>query len=1346
MILQLFANNILTPQEKEYIKKHSIITVHNEMNWAPYNYNRYQKPMGYSIDYMKLLASKLGIKIKFISGPKWNEFINMIKNNKLDVMLNIAKTPNREKFLAFTSSPYLSAVDTVFANKNLIINSLNDLNGKKIVVVKGFMEEELLKKYYPKITIILAKDSSEALKLVSLGKADASMNFLGVGNYLIRQEDIKNVQPIYAINDKRFHLDLYIATNKKNEILKDILDKGQQFISKSDVSKLMIKWENSLKIDSTMKLTNDEKQYLQDKNIIKMCGNNNFAPIEFKRYNEIVGIAPDTMKLFGVNLNIKFQYIKTKNWKESIKIFKEKKCDILPAAKETAQRRKYANFTKPYLKFDLALITTKDKSFIRNIKDIQNKQILMKQKSGKITFLKQNYPDINIVSKYTNEPDMFKALNNGEGYATIATLPVASYMIKKYGLTNLQISGYVKQSYDLSIAINKDDKILLNIMNKTLDNIPKSSLQKIQDDWFGIKISRKTDYTLVLQILEIASIILLIILYFLWKLSISNKNSKLLQEKLQEKTNYLVNFFTTRAFGILIVDKNRDIIDVNPTFCKIWQYSKDEIIGKSAEYLHINHKTFFEFGEIAFKMVQNEQQIDIDYQLKKKDGTIFWAKFSGEKVKDSDKVLWVITDITEIKEANDKLLKQKKEFEIIYNGTKDALAILDMKSNFLQVNPAYVEMTGFSQEELLNTSCLALTAPKDVEPSKEAMQEVIEIGYIKNFEKDCMVKNDKYITTNMSMSLLKDPQRILISVRDITAQKEALNNAEESTKAKSEFLANMSHEIRTPMNGIIGMTHLTLKTDLSKKQKSYLKQINNSAKSLLGIINDILDFSKAEAGKLDIEKVDFNLFKVVDNIVHLIELNAHEKNIEIIVDYEKSIGENFYGDSLRLSQVITNLMSNAVKFTRAGEIGLHIKKIDIDRYRFTIRDTGIGLTQEQQNKLFQSFSQADGSTTRKYGGTGLGLSISKQLVELMNGKIWVESEYGVGSKFIFEIELEKKEDIQTNNIFKDKNISIQDIHIFTGSKILLVEDNKINQEIVAGLLENSGVILDIVDNGEKAVELFNENGDNYELILMDIQMPIMDGYKATTLIRTINKQIPIIALTANAMKVDVEQAKAVGMNEHLNKPIDVEKLYKTLLKYLSKRVNNVEKIANSKDDIVLLEFLHIDTNVGLSYMAGNKKLYLKILDNFYNSYHNIKLDNLDEKKFKLIVHTIKGLSANIGANNLHQITKKLDDTLDLSLLPEFYEQLDFVMKDLSKIKNSIQIKENENKRDIDSQKLENLISSLKEAISVMEPDSCENIIEELETYNLPQETSEAVLEIKNAIEEFDFDEAQKVLF
>lgn len=381
--------------------------------------------------------------------------------------------------------------------------------------------------------------------------------------------------------------------------------------------------------------------------------------------------------------------------------------------------------------------------------------------------------------------------------------------------------------------------------------------------------------------------------------------------------------------------------------------------------------------------------------------------------------------------------------------------------------------------------------------------------------------------------------------------REARDNAEAATEAKSSFLANISHELRTPMNSIIGMSHLALQTELSAKQRNHIEKVRISAENLLRILNDILDYSKIESGKLEIESTDFGISDVMDHVANLLELKAEEKAIELSLETDASVPASLNGDPLRLCQVLVNLGGNAIKFTpHGGQVKIHVAAEAAEEQSVVLRcrcsDTGIGMTREQLDRLFQAFAQADTSTTRKYGGSGLGLSICKRLTDLMGGQIWAESEYGVGSTFFFTAVLRQAHSIAPELAPREPMPGDSALSVLVGIRVLVVEDNEFNQELAAELLSSQGVVVTVAANGREAVELVQAN--RFDAILMDCHMPVMDGYEATMHLRRNGEDLPIIAMTANVSEEDRQKAREAGMDDYVAKPVNLGELFGALLR------------------------------------------------------------------------------------------------------------------------------------------------------------------------------------------------------
>lgn len=507
---------------------------------------------------------------------------------------------------------------------------------------------------------------------------------------------------------------------------------------------------------------------------------------------------------------------------------------------------------------------------------------------------------------------------------------------------------------------------------------------------------------------------------------------------------------------------------------------------------------------------------------------------------------------------SEKRLKEAQKLALI--GSFE----FDPESKKLIVSDECKRIFGFkSNKNVLFTRFLKEIHEEDYSAVLQAINQAIKTKETQSI--DFRLKTDagyRYLNTMFyyDKDSEKKGNRFLGTVQDITERKKneaelrrAKEIAEESLMIRERFLANISHEIRTPMNGIIGLTNILLGMEKNPEKIEYLKAIKSSGDNLMVIINDLLDLAKIQSGKMKFEEIDFDLFEQLMTTLKILEVKAKEKNIRLLFDFDNQINSKIKGDFYRLNQVIVNLIGNAIKFTERGEVKLKVSflhKIDGKQYlQFDVSDTGIGIPEDKISYIFESFTQANTDTERKYGGTGLGLSICKQLVELQGGKIWVKSQVGEGSVFSFSLGY-KLSEAKVMDLKTEKNeIPDQETSGWSKYKILLVEDNKINQLLALKVLRNWGLDIDTAENGKIATEMVREK--SYDLILMDLQMPVMNGYEATKIIREeFNVKIPIIAMTASAMRDELESCIYQGMNDYITKPFQPNELYSLLEHWL----------------------------------------------------------------------------------------------------------------------------------------------------------------------------------------------------
>ncbi len=535
--------------------------------------------------------------------------------------------------------------------------------------------------------------------------------------------------------------------------------------------------------------------------------------------------------------------------------------------------------------------------------------------------------------------------------------------------------------------------------------------------------------------------------------------------------------------------------------------------------------------------------------------------------------------IAETLSIQDALSRSTSLLSATLEATADGILVTRVDGGISNMNHRFAQMWGipdalidagidadihaYLQSEVLHPDAYAAHLQEVLHNTDGDSLDVIELTHDRFFE--------RYTTPLQVEGCLSG---FVFSFRDVTGQKRAEHEQkryeaslrvknqelEKANRVKSEFLANMSHEIRTPMSAIIGLARLCLATELTAQQRDYVEKLFQSGQSLLGIINDILDFSKIEAGKLTMESIAFDMDKVFERVQQLASTMAQDRRIELIFDTQlpapyTGLSQELVGDPLRLGQVLLNLVSNAIKFTEHGTVRVTVLPVQVMaeqvELQFTVKDTGIGMSEEQCGRMFQSFSQADTSTTRRYGGTGLGLAICKSLVALMQGDISVTSQLNVGSTFIFTASFGRAAPIVSDDAASQDVWQIQVREELRGARVLIVEDNLINQQIASELLQHAGLVPAIADNGQEALQLLARQP--FDAVLMDMQMPVMDGIDATIAIRAMPEfaRLPIIAMTANTMSGDDERCIAAGMNDHVPKPVDPERLFAVLGKWIA---------------------------------------------------------------------------------------------------------------------------------------------------------------------------------------------------
>jgi len=1191
---------------------------------------------------------------------------------------------------------------------------------------------------------------------------------------------------LYEANktEKVFKLDLYKIGSVIPELIKlntDMYEKLGLIDKNYDFSSLLNEYtkrpgEEDKDLEQLI-LTKKEEDFIQQHPVILVGNDKNWPPFDYYENDSAQGYNVDYLKELEKTIGIKFKFVQQDNWNQLTQKLKNKEIDLLTALDPTVERKKYALFSDIILETFESIIIRDDSKELKSYKDLYGKKVGVIKGYDVEDEIKNNHKKIEIVL-YDTSLEALHGVSEGEVDAIVENRSVASYLINRYFISNLKLSSSPKfpnlaQGDLIRIAVRKDWPELHSIIQKSIKMVSIQTKKTLRNHWIS-KIKEPFNY-----------------IY----LTPEEKNYLKQKQKIAmcidpnwmpfEKIEKGKHIGLSSDFMQIISNKIDMPIVLEKT--SSWVISLQKIKNRECDILAMVSKTpgrekFLDFTSpyletpiVIVTKMGNAFIEDLEQVQNKKLGVV--KNYSlHNKLKAIYPNINLVT-VNSLRDGFEKVIKGEL-FGYLDNSIVVNYAIQQNYIGTLSISGTFDHKKQFmiatrNDEKILHDIFEKAVLSIDTKSKQSILNKWVKVNYATKTDYKLVWQLllvaffilSAFVYWNRKLSLLN--KALLI----------AKNKSEIATRAKSNFIANMSHEIITPLNAIIGMTHLSLQTDDLSLKNTYLLNIDKASSNLSNILNDVLDISNIETGELVIDSINFDMKDIISNLTKQFEFKATNKGLKFHIDY-KANKSLLYGDPIKITQVLVNLINNAIKFTPSGEVELTIKQslshqLQKHKIVFIVKDTGIGINNFAQQNLFQSFSQIDESPTREYGGAGLGLAISKQLVELMDGHIWVKSEIAKGSMFGFELELSDGNDSHAKDklLEKMKPDSLKElqekIKLLNGSKILLVEDNVLNQQIVLGFLKRSGIIIDIAKNGQEAVIKVKNN--NYQLILMDIQMPVMDGITASKLIRKDNNTIPIIALTANVMKEDIEKTHAAGMNKHLAKPIDVITLYSVLLSYLEQKehtpINTISSISSQKESTVALyseneeidekvidipKFSNIDTENGLSHLAGNRLLYLKILTDFANDYKNVQLDKLSLDELKITTHTLKGLSASIGAKTLHDFIININENNIKDSLVDLKMQLNMVISEIEEKlanKNNLDTQEQvtAEKGLITEEIKERLYSQLKESVKSQRPKICKSILAQIQHYELSKDDKKLIDEVNLLMNKYKFKQILNLL-
>lgn len=1342
------------------------------------------QPAGIFVDLWRLWGGKTGITVEFRIAS-WDDSLRLVREGEADIHAGVFFSKERDTFLDYADQLYESETHIFHHRSVSQVRSLEDLNGFRVGVIAGDLALDFLREHLPQATLAIYPDNQDLFDAAERGDIRVFIKDTPIALHHLRRRGLLS-QFEYHAPSPLYSNHFRAAVAEGNSELLTLVNEGLRRITPKEKAAVVRRWMTEL------------EKWREERLIIGLPdGALPFSGRNFR--GEPVGLLVDIWKLWAQKSGRAIDF-RLASWPQLFEALKQGEIDLHGGLFTSPERWRFMDFSQPFYQ------VASDLFYHERLGVLTKAEELKDFKAGVIAgtvygpYLNSRFPSLRVI-EYADTGALIAAASKGEIDLFLDQTPIVLALLDRMGERgNFRLLKGVMEPSALRAGVAKGSPLLANV-DTAFDAIQAKELEAIEKTWIAPG-----------------------------------------DEDLAAKA--IPDIRLTAAEQSWIAEHRNLRLGVDPTWPP-FEYFDDKGVyrGMAANYINLLNERLGLSMNAVFGLTwaqveagARDRALDVLSCLTETPARGKVLNFTQPYL--SFPMVVIMRDdaplITELADLREKLVvvvegyaihqylrEQNPEIQVrTVKAPLDGLHTVSLGQADAYIDNLAVATHLIQSHQLTN---LKIAAPASqwsddlrigVRSDWPQLVTILDKGLASITAEEHSAIRQKWLSVRYDYGINPAEVRrwglyallltsLLIALfllrnrylqrwnarlsAEIDERLAAERRAEAANDAKSEFLANMSHEIRTPMNAILGMTHLALQTPLDTRQRDYLDKVETSGRMLMRVIDDILDFSKIEAGRLDMEQVEFSLDDVLKNLADLSASKAQRKGLELVFSPAPDLPRQLLGDPLRLEQVLLNLVDNAVKFTPAGEVVLTVDRLSAEGeevvLRFTVEDTGIGLSADQISRLFRPFTQADNTTTRRFGGTGLGLAISRRLVEMMGGEIGAESEEGQGSRFSFTarfgtvaaeaeaaldpdpdlrglpvllvddnassrhalrlilesltfdvseaasaddalvrftqspppklilideslpemsgLELARRikdtpgeqrvillastsegDDVRSRAlraginwlVFKPVNRSalfdvIMNAFARTspretsprrtrrfalgGARVLVVEDNTINQQVAKELLTVAGMEVQVADNGIQALERLDR--ESFDLVLMDIQMPEMDGLECTRQIRdraALNhalRNLPIIAMTAHAMAGDREKSLAAGMNDHVTKPLDPEQFYAVLAGWLGNRWRGAPALTSQAEDgTPLPEFNTIDTAAGLHCVAGNRPLYRALLRDFYRDNRETmgdireSLKSGDRERTQRLAHTLKGVAGNIGAEAVWEAARKLE--------------------------------------------------------------------------------------------------------